>query len=48
MSRNLLWCNAVGCWCNDVENITDGMMACDMCCEDCEFCDDSFRRKDDQ
>lgn len=30
------WCNAYGCWCADVEEITDYQHACDLDCNDCE------------
>jgi len=30
------WCNVYGCWCADVEEITDNQYSCDINCDDCE------------
>jgi len=30
------WCNTYGCWCVDVEEITDSQYSCDLNCDDCE------------
>lgn len=30
------WCNVYGCWCADVEEITDGQYFCNLDCNDCE------------
>lgn len=30
------WCNTYGCWCVDVEEITDSQYSCNLNCDDCE------------
>ena len=30
------WCKAYGCWCDDVEEITDWQYRCDLNCVDCD------------
>ncbi len=32
------WCNFYSCWCDDAEDITDGVGDCDYNCKDCEEC----------
>jgi hypothetical protein len=34
------WCNHYNCWCNDAEDITDGMGDCDYECNGCEDCEE--------
>ena len=36
MKIKIEWCNAYGCWCDDVEEITDWQFSCKLNCEDCE------------
>jgi len=33
------WCNIVGCWIDEVKEITDGSLSCGYDCEDCEYCE---------
>lgn len=30
------WCNAYGCWCDDVEEVTDSQYSCNLRCDSCE------------
>lgn len=32
------WCNYYNAWCDEAEDITDGVGGCDYNCNDCENC----------
>jgi len=34
------WCNYYNCWCNEVEDIIEEGIECDLECNDCEECED--------
>ena len=34
------FCNLYGCWCDEIEDIIDGIVACDCNCKGCEDCED--------
>jgi hypothetical protein len=36
----MAWCSRYNCWCDEAEDIMDGLEFCDYICADCEYAEE--------